>query len=73
MNIKYNAPYVIEESFFSYNPEKESREEGFEILIPLGYKYVGEYIVAGEESETIVFINMKKETPLHKYLDELIK
>ena len=53
MNIKYNAPYVIEESFFSYNPEKESREEGFEILIPLGYKYVVEPIVTGKHNYDI--------------------
>lgn len=73
MNIKYNAPFVVEESFFSYYPEKESREEALEILTSLGYNYAGEYSLVSDTGETIVFVNMKKETPLHKYLETLIK
>ena len=73
MNIKYEAPFVVEECFFSYNPEKESEEHGFEFLIPLGYEYTGEYSVASDMGEVTVFVNMKKETPIHEYLEKLIK
>ena len=73
MNIRYNAPFVIEESFFSYNPEKEFREIGLETLVSLGFSYVSEYYVVDNTGGVVVFVNMKKETPLHEYLDKLIK
>jgi len=68
MDIKYNQPMVKEEVYFSYNPENENRESAFEILIPAGYKYVGEYSVGSPTGETITTVHMRKEGFLSEFL-----
>lgn len=68
MDIKYNAPLVKEEVYFSYNQEKESRDEGFSILLPAGYRYVGEFSVGNLIGETITTVHMVKEVSLSEFL-----
>ncbi len=71
MNIDYTIPIIKEECSFTYTVGKEDRQSGYDILIPMGYHYSGEYSTTDPEGNTRTTVKMIREITFSNYLSNI--